>query len=324
MDTATGIPLSVVVRTIEVGDVVPAREVVEQALANIEGHAVLRGLAVDRGFLDGDFLYWLQETKGINWVCPAKEKMLVTGETRDRVNAVLAAAQEKDSDGTPEERLATASRLARKFQTVDGVAFHEHNLGRNRQALLTATVAELYETDFYGPGGSNSSRVHSKRFRPTPLHATVVLNWPDRPPQDIADEREHDEDKSRGPVVILSAAPEPGRERYDRYDRRSLIENQVNREGKQHFTLGAARVRNANGMHASVFFSVLALLLWRVLLIEQEAAEEDDRLAEPLGIARYRRKLEVENRDKVMLWADGCFGIFDHRTFLQLAGLERT
>ena len=45
---------------------------------------------------------------------------------------------------------------------------------------MVAQVDKLTCTDFYGPGGASSSRLSSKKFRPTPLFATVVLRWPDR------------------------------------------------------------------------------------------------------------------------------------------------
>lgn len=323
IDTATGIPLGMTVSTIETGDIVLAREVVEQSMANIEGSAELAGLAVDRGFLDGDFLYWLKEEKGVVWTCPSKEKMLVTDEARSRVETVLAKESKPKPDGMPEDALVTAMHLARRYQAIEGVSFHEHDLGRNREPLVTATVSDLYETDFYGPGGSDSSRVHSKNFRPTPLHATVVLNWPDRLSED-AEDNDDDGDAGRGPVVLLSPVPEPGRQRYDRYDRRSLIENQTNRDGKQHFSLGAPLARNESAMQSGVYFSVLALLLWRVLLVLQEEAETTDRRAERLGIVRYRRKLLVENRGKVMVWTDGFFGILDMNEMMAILGVLKT
>ena len=65
MDSLTAIPLAVTMSTIETADVVLARMVVEQAQANIKGYAVLAGLAVDRGFLDGDYFWWLKEDQRI-------------------------------------------------------------------------------------------------------------------------------------------------------------------------------------------------------------------------------------------------------------------
>jgi len=323
IDTETCIPLAMTIASIETADVTMARQLVEQAMVNLEGHSELVGLAVDRGFLDGDFLYWLQEEKRVLWTCPSKENMLVTSEARSRVTEVLKEASQAGEKGHGEAPLETAMRLARSCQTIDGVSFHEHDLGRKREPLVTATVTNLYETDFYGPGGSNSSRVHSKNHHPTPLHATVVLNWPDRLADKLGDDDAAD-DSNRGPVVLLSPLPEQGRQRYDRYDRRSLIENLTNRDGKQHFSLGIPLARNEAAMQASACFSMLALLLWRTLLIVQEEAETDDRRAERLGIARYRRKVLLENRDKVMVWTDGRFAILDMNEMMALLGVLKT
>lgn len=321
IDTETCIPLAMTIASIETADVTMARQVVEQAMANLERHSELVGLAVDQGFLDGDFLYWLKEEKGVLWTCPSKEKMLVTSEARSRVNDVLKEASQAGEKGQGEAPLETAMRLARTCQTIDGVSFHEHDLGRKREPLVTANVTDLYETDFYGPGESNSSRVHSKNFRPTPLHATVVLNWPDHLADKLGEDDDAGDDSNRGPVVLLSPLPEQGRQRYDRYDRRSLIENLTNRDGKQHFSLGASLARNEAAMQASACFSMFALLLWRTLLVVQEEAETDDRRAERLGIVRYRRKVLLENRDKVMVWTDGRFAILDMNEFMALLGV---
>jgi len=43
--------------TIEVHDTQLAREVVEQAIANLAGHARIVSLALDRGFMDGPLLW---------------------------------------------------------------------------------------------------------------------------------------------------------------------------------------------------------------------------------------------------------------------------
>ena len=318
MDSRTAIPLAVAMSTIETADVVLAQMVVEQARANLKGYAVLTGLAVDRGFLDGDYLWWLKKDQRVNWVCPSKEKMNVTTEARTLVGNALKKACIDD-----EEPLATATRLARMNQDSEGVSFHLRVLGKGRQPLVIANLEGLYETDFYGPGGSSSSRVHSKKYRPTLLHATVVLNWPDRSPQDREDEEEHDQ-KNKGPVVLLSPLKELGFQRYDRYDARSLIENQVNRDGKQNFSLGTALARNSSAMQTAVYFSVLTVLLWRVLLVLQEQAEETDRRAERLGIVRYRRLLKQRNRGKVMVYIDGRYAILLMHDFLDRLGVLAT
>ena len=64
--------------------------------------------------------------------------------------------------------------------THAGVCFYAAEAQEGRDPLVLAQVDELHDTEFYGKGGSSSSRVHSKAFTPTPLHATVVLSWPDK------------------------------------------------------------------------------------------------------------------------------------------------
>jgi len=318
MDAETSIPLAIRFSTIERPENDCVRDIVLQAKKNLEGHCTLVGLAVDRGFLDGDFLYWLKEEEGIDWVCPSKETMLVTQEARDRVSEVLKL--NKQGQETREE---TASRLAgRSHVKYDGVSFFEANVGPGRQPLLLAGHEDLYCTDFYGPGGASSSRVNSKKYRPAALHATVVLNWPDRPDEDRQDEKQHDEE-NKGPVVLLSPIPEAGNTRFLRYDQRSLIENRLNREAKQHLGLGSTLVRTMAGMRAATYFSMMALLAYRVLQIRTEEAEcADDLRAEKLGIERYRRKLKVENRNKLIIYVGGKMGMLFVWDVLRLAGAE--
>jgi len=315
MDADTAIPLAIRFATIEKPENHCVRDIVLQAKENLKGHCKLVGLAVDRGFLDGDFLYWAKEKQDIDWVCPAKENMLVTKEARNRVGEVLK--QQRQDDETP---LETASRLAgRSYEKHNGVSFFEANYGPGRQTLLLAGVDDLYDTDFYGPGGASSSRVNSKSFRPTPLHATVVLNWPDRPPEDKRDEDEHDRDH-KGPVVLLSPIPEAANMRFHRYDQRSLIENRVNREAKQHHGLGNSLVRTMAGMRTASYLSIMALLLFRVLEIRMQ--ELEDRRAENLGLKRYRRKLMVENRNKLIIYVDGKMGMLYVWDVLKLSGTK--
>lgn len=243
---------------------------------------------------------------------PKKVEVMIRG---FKVWVLMEAAEQR-----AEEPLETASRLAGLMEEHDGVRFFQRCLRDDREPLLVAQVNDLYYTDFYGPGGSSSSRVHSKSFRPTPLHATVVLNWPDRARTDRQDQLEDDEE-GKGPVVILSASPEAGLTRYDRYDERSLIENRVNRDGKQFLGLGTTLARNAAAVRSATYFSTVALMLYRVLRLLQEAAEEAfDRRGEQLGTLRYRREVLLKNRGKVIISTDGRFGFVQLATIMALGG----
>lgn len=317
MDTATGLPLSFAFERIEMADTKRAKVLIEQAKANVKGYAKIVSVALDRGFLDGDLLWWLKVEQGICWYCPSKEKMEVTDEARERVTHALAAATQ---EGETVEQ--SAGRLARRGGAHEGVIFSERAMGHGRESLLVAQVDDLRRTDFYGPGGSDSERVNKKSYRPTPLYATVILRWPDRSAQDQQDTATHDE-ASKGPVVILSPTAESGLFRYDQYDARSLIENRLNREGKQHFGLGTSLARNEAAMRSATVFSTLALMLHRGLeLHEARAQEAHDQRAETLGVLRYRRQQMLTHRGTVVVVMGEQYGRIPLLELLQHLGAK--
>ena len=241
----------------------------------------------------------------------------MTAEARQRVLAVLSA-QRAGNEGP----LPTARRLARRGEEHDGVRFVEQGRGSGRDTLVVAQVDDLRCTDFYGPGGSSSSRQNSKGYEPTPLHATVVLNWPDRSHQDRQDAEEHDE-VSDEPVVLLSPVVEPALVRFDRYDERSLIENRLNRDGKQYFGLGQSLARNEAAMWTATVQSTLAIMLYRALERHREQALEDfDRRGERLGVVRYRRQMMLRNRGRIVVTVDGYYGLLTFREFAAMAGFD--
>ena len=198
--------------------------------------------------------------------------------------------------------------------------FIERDEGAGRAPLVVAEVPGLQETDFYGPGGAGSSRVHSKSFTPTPLYGTVVLSWPDRT-RNGADRDACDDEDGGKPLVILSSRPHPRLRRYRWYDDRSLIENGVFRDGKQHFALGTSLARNRPALEAAAVLSLVALMLDRALREHTEQLlEREDRRAERLGVLRYRRQLEHRNRGKIIIVASDCFTVMRLSEFATLAG----
>jgi hypothetical protein len=317
MEVETGMPVAMTLATIETGENVPVKELFEQAQANLAGHSTIVSTALDRGFLDGDQLWWLKEEKKIDWVCPAKENMKVTEEARERVRQAIAALAKPG-----ESLLETAQRAARQQLIHDGVRFSEREVAEGRAPLVLAEVEDLTFTEFYGKGGSSSSRVHSKKFKPTALHATVVLSWPDRNSAESKIARLQGEE-NKGPLVLLTAGKQAALVRFDRYDERSLIENRVNRDGKQYFALGATLARNPIAMWSATVFSTVALIFYRALEIEREkAAETSDRRSRPLGILRYRRQCAIQRRGFIIVVIEDRFALMHLRDFAELAGFQ--
>jgi hypothetical protein len=73
-DPNSRLPLAMRFAAIEVHDASLAREVVTQAIDNLGKHAKIASLAIDRGFTDGIFLWWLK-TRDIAFFIPAKASM---------------------------------------------------------------------------------------------------------------------------------------------------------------------------------------------------------------------------------------------------------
>jgi len=217
MDAATGVVLALIVDTAEKPENLHVLKLLQRAQANLGTAARIDGVALDRGFVDGDLLHGLASELHVNWLVPAKSNMLVTAEARDRVTRALNGA----SQGS-ERALDTAIRLAKSRKPSDGIKFSWRPGVGDKQPVVVAQVDGLECTDWYGPGGSNSSQLNSKSFRPTPLYATVVLSWPDRQSTDAEDAAEHDDDPedghAKGPLVLLSSVAEAGLVRFDRYD----------------------------------------------------------------------------------------------------------
>jgi hypothetical protein len=76
-DPTSRLPLAIRFATIEHSDIEFAREVVQQAVTNLGVHATIASLAIDRGFIDGPFLWWLATTLKTLFYIPAKTNMNV-------------------------------------------------------------------------------------------------------------------------------------------------------------------------------------------------------------------------------------------------------
>ena len=75
-DPNSGLPIAMRFATIETSDITLAREVIEQAISNLREHAEITSIAMDRGFMDGKMLWWIN-SRGIIFYIPAKSNQNV-------------------------------------------------------------------------------------------------------------------------------------------------------------------------------------------------------------------------------------------------------
>ena len=292
-------PLAIAIDGINAPDNKHAHAVLQRAQKNIEGHARIRSVALDRGFLDGKLL-WAIEQNGILIYIPAKSTLHITRDAREIAR-----------------RAAAQAALGR---TLDGCVFRErhevvtHGSGKEAtRETQTTTLVGIKELpcDFWAEEGSCSSKPNAKDFKPKLLHASVVLRW-DGAPKDAEKE-----------VVILTTDPsEDPFVAFDAYDDRSLIENSCNREAKEHWFLEQHPKRSEAGVRAHAYFVFFCMALIEGFRLYRAKAEKAERKGEDTGIARYRRGLELENRDKVLVFIGEHFGIFRNFEFALLLGAQ--
>jgi DDE family transposase len=286
IEAVTKIPLAVKVGPIQEHEALCARALVTQARMNLAGYAHLAKVVFDKGFLDGTTLWWLDQ-QGIRFVVPAKANMAVTADAR-----ALAAAGEGVTVG-------------HRVHTVR----HGQGQGAWTERLETEVVGITGLTSYEQYGTEEHGRRHNRRdFEPNPIHAVVVRKW-------------HGKDYGPGgkTVFLTNAAVQQPLKPFDDYDDRSLIENCCIKEAKQQWDLGHPPQKSARAVRVHVMFTLLMFALATAYRWQYEKAALGE---EPVGWQRWRRQLLEQSRDKVIVFAQGYYGIFHVAEYSLLLGAK--
>ena len=215
--------------------------------------------------------------------------MAVTTDAR-----ALAAA----SDGLP---------VGRRVHTVrhgQGNAAWSERLETEVVGISGLTTDDQYGTAEHG-------RHHNRRdFQPHPIHAVVVRKWNNR-----------DFGPGGKTVFLTNASVQQPVQPFDDDDDRSLIENCCIKESKQPWSLGHPPQKTARAVRVHVVFT---LLMFALATAYRWQCEPFDIGAEPVGWQRWRRQLLQQNRDKVIVFAQGFYGIFPMAEFALLLGVKLT
>ena len=297
-EAVSKIPLAIKIDGINVSDNEHAFEVLAQARANVEGYATIRSVAMDRGFLDGKLLS--QVDKDTIVYIPARSDMTITTDAREIARRAEAlAAQGLALEGsTYEERVERVRHGSGKNTTFED------------RKTTVVRIREL-PCDWWKKEGSSSAS-NAKDFKPKLVNATVVLRW---------DGALKDAEKE---VVILDTNPADGAfVGFDAYDDRSLIENTCNREAKESWFLEHHPKRSEAGMRVQAYFVFLCMALVSAFRLHKQKCEEQAQSrGKEIGVSRYRRHLEAENRDKVVVFCGQHFGIFRNYEVMLLVGVS--
>ena len=276
----TGIPLAIKIDTIEKPDNLHILAVLEQAKENVKGSSVIRSLVVDRAFLGGKSLYEIDQ-QGIEFVVPLKSNM---GATKDARSLAL------DREGS------TCIEKTREVTVT-------HGYGKNKYSEKVVTtligVPSLLSCDWFNPEGSEANTT-KKDYEPIPLNAVVVKTCDNQtPPMD------------KQVVFVTNREVKDPFVAFDRYDDRSLIENNLFRETKQNWYLEDPPKKTRAGVFVQVYMVMAMKALTKAFLMWQEEQARLDALGQETTWEMYRRKLKLLNRNKLIVFVESSFGVWD-------------
>ena len=284
-EPVSGLPLAMRFATIETADTTLAREVVAQAQANLGSHATLVSLAIDRGFTDGVFWWWLNQQK-IHFYIPAKTNMAVYRDALSCADAGIGQSRQK-------------KRSVGSGKNKTSVIDHWEVIG----------IEGLTSAGFYGEKGSGSHE-NAAGFKANPINAVVVVDDPYRRNNPGCDT-----------MVILTNAPvDKPLGPYDRYDRRSEMENALFREAKQAWFIERPAKNTARAFRAHAYLTLITMALTTAFRAWLEQQDKKGRAGENTGIRKFRQQVRQENGNKVIVFDEGRYAIFEVYELVILCG----
>jgi hypothetical protein len=284
----TGIPLAIKIDTIEKPDNLHILAVLEQAKENVAATSIIRSLVVDRGFLDGKVLFAIAK-QGIEFVIPLKRNMNATVDARQ-----LAL----DAD--------TCHQASREVKVIHGYGKEKHT---EKVSTELIGVPGLLTCDWFNPEGSEANTTR-KDYEPIPLNAVVVKTWDNKtPPLD------------KQVVLVTNGDVRDPFIAFDRYDERSLIENNLFRNTKQHWCLEHPPKKSKEGVWVQVYVVMAMKALTTAFLMWQQEQRRLHQTGKETSWNMYRRQLKALNRNKLIVFAGLFFGIFFSHEVFMLAGV---
>ena len=268
----------------------------DQAQRNLGEHAHIGTVVIDRGYLDGEDL-WRVQQRGIIFVIVGKANMAVV----------------QDAQG-----LATGERAVVRERVVS----HGHGKHATLQRMRTEVVglSALTSYDSYGEA-EDTQYAHRRDYVGQPINAVVVRRWENRVP------------KGGGTVYLTNGEVSDPFSIFDTYDWRSVIENGIFKEGKHPWHLLRFPKRTEAAVVVHCFFTLLvmglctAFRLWQaqVATTPTSSTEVVPSLSSALlageGTARWRQRLREANRDKIIVFIGQAYGIFHLAEFAILTHL---
>jgi hypothetical protein len=157
-------------------------------------------------------------------------------------------------------------------------------------------------------GPSGGRQANRRDFQAHPIHAVVVRKWQGR-----------DYGPGGKTVFLTNASVAQPLQPFDNDDDRSLIENCCIKEAKQQWDLGHPPQKTERAVRVHVLFTLLMFALATAYRLQ---CEREATGGEPVGWQRWRRQLLEQTRDKVIVVAQGYYGIFHLAEYSLLLGVR--
>jgi len=284
------IPLACKVVKIQESENDYALEVVKQAMKNIEPYSKIIRISEDRGFLDGKDQWWLNQ-QGIGFVVPAKISMDVYRDAKSYIG-------HKEEGG-----IFIKSRTKWVNKRINGKI---EKIPLETELLGIEGLNSYWQ---YGEKGCEKE-AYKRHGKINEINAIVVLIW---------DGKDYTQKKGRVYLTNMPVGdPFVG---FDTYDDRSLIENCLYKESKQGWHIKHSPQKTEQAIVVHIFFTLTVFALsnafhkWK----KEKQKEEEE---EQIGIIRKRREIALKNKNKVIVFIEGKYGIFYMAEVLILSGVE--
>jgi hypothetical protein len=293
-ESTTKIPIAIAVDKINCDEREYIRKLVIQSQKNVKNKSKIERVVMDRGFIDGKELWWLNSQK-IKFVIPARSGMNVK---EDALKIAFSV---------------TATDKKSGIYVIERVKKTKHGKGKN-------AIIEHVETSLVGVSGLTSyaqyrdnytvSMENRSDFESNEINAVVVKKYENKETNEkCATVFLTNEDVSK-PFVA-----------YDKYDDRSIIENCLFKESKQAWNLKSYPSKTEKGVKVHI---IMTMLVFALVAAYRFWNEKDNKLAESesLGIARWKRKIMMENQDKAIVFYKDNYAVLFMAEIMMLSGFK--
>ena len=172
-----------------------------------------------------------------------------------------------------------------------------------RKDISVIGIKGLTSYDQYGDAEHNQKDKFSKDFKGNKINAVMVTEW---------DGKEYPQGKEK--VFLTTLQINRPLQIIDKYDLRSLIENETFRELKQGWLINKVQKKTRNGVTSH---AILTLCMYN--MTNAYRTDIGERLTET-GIRRFRQQTWAETRNKIVIVSGDYYGIFDIEELLLLIG----